>query len=91
MARIEDIWRILTLHCDEASRLASEALDRPLSGADRLAMRLHTLVCLSCRRYRRQISDLRRISGRLADRIDPPAPPLTDAARERIRQALEDG
>lgn len=90
MARLEAIWRILTLHCDESSRLASESLDRPLAGPDRLALRLHGLVCASCRRYRVQIHDLRRIAGRMADPSESPgAARLPDDARERIRRALK--
>ena len=92
MPRINDLWRILTLRCAEASRLGSEALDRPLSRVDRLALRLHLIGCASCRRFCRQVRDLRRISARLADGADdPPAEPLPDDARERIGRSLRDG
>ncbi len=91
MARYEIVWRILTLRCEEASRLSSESLDRALSGSDRLAWRLHLLVCVSCRRYRREILTLRRISTRFHDPVDSPAATLPEEARERIKRSLRDG
>ena len=91
MARYEILWRVLSLPCEEASRLSSESLDHDLASADRLAWRLHLLICISCRRYRRDILALRRISTRLAEQTDPPVPamPLPDDARERIKRALK--
>ena len=88
MARFETLWRILTLHCDEASRLASASLDRPLGPGDRAAAALHRLSCRSCRRHRRQILDLRRIALRMAEHPAPPAPPLPDDVRDRLRRSL---
>ncbi len=92
MSRMNAIWRILTLHCAEASRLDSEALDRPLSRVDRLALRLHLIGCGSCRRFGRQVRALRRISARLAGEAgDPAAEPLPEEARERIKRSLGGG
>ncbi len=91
MKRSEILWRILTLHCDEAARLASGSLDRPLPGHDRLALRMHLLVCRSCRRHRRAILALREVAGRLGAEVDPPVPSLPDDARERIKKALREG
>jgi hypothetical protein len=91
MAQLESVWRVLTLRCEEASRLASESLDRPLPFEERLAMRLHQMICRSCRRYARQVVELRRISTRLAEQVDPPvlAIPLPEEARERIKRTLK--
>ncbi|BCX81926.1 hypothetical protein MIT9_P1508 [Methylomarinovum caldicuralii] len=50
------------LNCEQAARLASEGLDRPLTLKERLALRFHTLMCRGCRRYRRHLEILRRIS-----------------------------
>jgi hypothetical protein len=93
MVRIESVWRVLTLRCVEASRLASESLDHPLCPEDRLAMRLHQMICRSCRRYGRQVVELRRISTRLAEQTDPPATAvqMPEEARERIKRALREG
>jgi hypothetical protein len=89
MARYEIVWRILTLRCVEAARLSSESLDRALPGHDRLAWRLHLLVCVSCRRYRREVITLRKISTRLREPVDPPGTSLPDEVRERIKRSLK--
>jgi hypothetical protein len=82
------VWQILTLPCSEAARISSESLDRTLPFHDRLAVRLHTLACASCRRYRRQILSLRKTATRLAERVNPPGPALPDDVRERIKRSL---
>jgi hypothetical protein len=83
---------ILTLSCDEASRLTSAAMDRPLSPVERIGLRLHRLGCRFCRRYRRQLNLLRDLlrqhDARIAARADISAATLPPDARERIRQAL---
>ena len=80
--------RALSLNCKEAVRLQSDALDRPLSPAQRAGLRLHLLLCKWCRRYGRQIKFL-RIVARDCDHVREPAQPLPAAARERIRRALK--
>ena len=46
------------LSCLEATRLASDRLDEPLSPAQRWPMALHLLICRHCRHFDR---DLRRL------------------------------
>ena len=93
MTRPGAVWRLLHLPCREASRLASESLDRDLGTLDRLALRSHLLCCSACRRYRRQIGLLRDAMRRLAARAesggDLPGPPLPDDVRDRIERALK--
>ena len=89
MTRHEIVWKVLTLPCREATRLTSESLDRRLPAHDRLAVRLHLFVCLSCRRYRHQMLTIRRISTRLAEAVDPPAATLPADVRERIKRSLD--
>ncbi len=43
------------MNCREASRLASERLDRKLSVRERLAFRFHLMMCRTCTRYARQL------------------------------------
>lgn len=50
---------ILAISCREASRLASEALDRELTRRERWALRIHTWLCHGCRRFVAQISTMR--------------------------------
>lgn len=54
------------MNCRQAARLLSAAMDRPLTRGERLALRLHTLLCTGCRNYRRQIAFLRRACRRRA-------------------------
>jgi hypothetical protein len=72
------------LTCRHATRLISDALDRPLSRGQRLRLGLHLLLCPPCYRFRRAA---RWLHGALA----APAADvrLPDEARARIRAALE--
>ena len=73
---------LLTLHCEESSRLLSEGFERDLSLVEWWAVRLHFLSCKACRRFHRQLSFLQeaarqhqeksrdaKLSGDLQDRI----------------------
>ena len=50
------------LSCHEASRLMSEAQDRPLAMRERLALRTHTLICKGCRNFEDNLRSLRVIA-----------------------------
>ncbi len=79
------------LSCKEAIRLASEALDRPLSVRSRIALRAHLLMCSACRAVSRQMRALDSLIGdRFARDVDSRAasPSSDPAARDRVRQAL---
>jgi hypothetical protein len=52
------------LSCKEASQLMSAAMDRRLSLGERLALRLHLLICLGCRRFQSQMDFLREACRR---------------------------
>lgn len=71
------------LSCRHTSLLLSQREERPLSRRERLALRLHLLICVYCRRYARQLRRLRRMLRHLGrqTRLDP-------GARERIRSAI---
>jgi anti-sigma factor ChrR (cupin superfamily) len=74
------------LSCKETAVLVSRAQDRQLSWGERLAMRLHLLICDACRQFVRQVQFLRKAGGYARDH----APDLhseivlPEAARERI-------
>jgi predicted anti-sigma-YlaC factor YlaD len=94
MSRLKTVWRLLNLSCEQISRLASESLDRDLGRLERFALRSHLLYCTACRRYLRQIAQLRAALRRLATRVesgqDLPGPALPDDVRDRIRRAMND-
>ncbi len=77
------------LSCKQVSELVSESHDRHLSRGERLRVRLHLMLCKLCRRYQRQIRFIEHIGRRLAGEETPLIKPLDEAARERIRQKLE--
>jgi putative zinc finger protein len=58
----------MMLSCKEASRLVSQGLDRRLGFAERLALRLHLLICDGCTNFSRQVAFLQKAIARLADR-----------------------
>lgn len=75
--------------CREASRLASTALDRPLSFSRRMELRVHLAMCAACRAYSRQIGNIDRlVRGRTARLEDDSDIHLDPAARQRISEAL---
>lgn len=84
--RLRSIWTILTLRCDGAARLLSDAEDRKLHLDERLALKLHLLICALCRRYRAQLRLLKELIA-----LRPPTmtrsgqTALSDAAKSRIR------
>jgi hypothetical protein len=85
------VKRVLTLCCDESTRLVSESLDRELPFGERLAVRLHALCCRSCRRCRKQFVFLRQALVRRmhdAEMAVPSRPALSGEARARIKRVL---
>jgi len=56
--------------CKEASRLASQQLDRNLSFGERFQLRLHLMYCAGCKRMEEQFRFLRQASGAWINRID---------------------
>jgi hypothetical protein len=79
--------------CREASRLISESQDHPLVMHQRIALRIHTLLCAACRSYERQIIFIDEVFRLRALKGNPDLPTsesLDDAARERIRIRLAD-
>ena len=55
------------LSCRETTRLVSQGLDRELAAGERVALRVHFLYCLGCRRANRQMAFLRRAVRALAE------------------------
>ena len=60
------MFRRLThmLSCKEASRLLSQAQDRPLALGERVKLRLHLVVCTACTRFGRQLAFMRTALSR---------------------------
>lgn len=66
MARktLKNIVLILTMRCDEASRLISHSQEAPPAGAEKYALSFHLLICSLCRKYKRQLKLMRELLSR---------------------------
>ena len=66
-------------------------MDARLSWRQRLAVRVHLLYCVWCRRYVTQIQFLRKAAKELAiEGPDKSAAKLSDQAKEQMLKRLED-
>ncbi|MDF7808394.1 zf-HC2 domain-containing protein [Pontiellaceae bacterium B12219] len=75
--------------CKEISKLVSESLDRELPLRERMAMRLHLMMCSLCRTYSHQMRQLRSVLKKASDVETPTEQTLSEEARLRIKQALK--
>jgi predicted anti-sigma-YlaC factor YlaD len=48
------------MNCEQATRLMSDAEDRPLTLSEKAALRLHLMMCVGCRRFSSQVGVLRQ-------------------------------
>ena len=55
------------LSCKGATRLASQGLDRPLTGWEQWRIRVHLAVCDACTRFDAQMRFLRRAMRKYKD------------------------
>ena len=62
----------LQLDCQEVSRLISAAQDDRLPAPERARMRLHFVICQTCRDVDEQMGFLRRAMRKLGDEELPP-------------------
>jgi hypothetical protein len=76
------------LSCKRAAKLALQGLDRPLRLRERVALRLHTLLCRLCGRYRRQLDFLQHACEQAEEHVGLDIA-LTETARSRIREQLK--
>lgn len=66
----------LNLSCQEVSRLISRGQDEALPPGERARMRLHFVICQTCRTVEEQLQFLRRAMRQLdLDRDSDDAPP----------------
>ena len=90
MNRLAKIVRALSPNCQEAIRLQSDALDRPLTWLQRIGLRIHLTLCVWCVRYGRQIKFL-RTAAQQCDHDPVPKQSLPREVRKRIKRVLEAG
>jgi hypothetical protein len=80
------------MSCERASKLISQSMDRSLTLRERWALRFHLVLCVYCRRYRRQLQLIRDAMRRVME-IERPVSAGGDAlspeARQRIAEVLQ--
>ena len=79
---------ILTLKCEKSSQLVSDSLDRDLSAVERWAVRLHYIACWSCRRFGKQVRQIREAFEQYPQRTTDEEG-LSDDAMNRIKNAIQ--
>ncbi len=92
MGRLHDLWHLLTLPCAGMTELASRALDADLKPGERVALRVHLLTCVPCRRFADQIRAIGQALQRVGSDHDVDlvaGPGLPDDVRARIKLRLE--
>jgi len=86
------LMAMMTPSCEIITHRISESYDRKISFRERLSIRIHTLGCVLCERYRRQLLSIHDILQRYSgdgefieeDEI------LPQASKERLKQRLQD-
>lgn len=79
------------LRCKAVSQLVSESLDRDLPFRQRLAIRLHFMMCKYCFRYKKQLYALKDIIRHQAptdEEREVGGLSLSSEARDRIKNSL---
>jgi hypothetical protein len=77
------------INCKETSRLSSDAQERPLSLAERFGVYIHLLICKPCVNFNKQLKFMRKATASANDNVSmKPDTGMSDSARERIRQQL---
>jgi len=60
------------INCRNATRLLSEAQERPLSITERMALKLHVIMCSGCQNFKDQMETLRLMTRAYAKRKNEP-------------------
>jgi hypothetical protein len=78
------------LSCKQVSELVSQSLDRPLTRRQRIAVRLHLLVCIACARFKRQIVLIQAMIDQFVSETEQnEALTLSLSAKERMTSVIK--
>ena len=64
MKFIRNIFLILTLKCRESSFLLTSSENKELDWSEKIALRMHVMVCHKCRHFKKHLSILNKIFQR---------------------------
>jgi hypothetical protein len=90
MIDMKKILKLLSfINCKEASQIASDAQERPLSLGEKINVYLHLLICKPCVNFNKQLKFMRKATASANDQVSiKPDTGMSDNTRERIRQQL---
>jgi len=57
------------LNCKQNSELLSQCLDRPVTFREKIAMRLHLMMCLGCRNFEKQLVFIRKAAREMTHKL----------------------
>lgn len=57
------------LNCKQNSELLSQSLDRPVSLREKMAMRMHLMMCRGCRNFEKQLTFIRKAARELPRKL----------------------
>ena len=82
----------MTPSCDVVTHRISESYDRKLSLRERLSISIHTMRCVLCERYRRQLESIHNMLQRYSSdgEFIEEDEKLPQASKERLKQQLHD-
>ena len=89
MFPIKSLLKILTLTCDESSRLVSDGFERELNRTERAALRLHLVSCTGCKRMQKQLRFLHQLHQASGPGLPTIKTALPPDARHRLEQSLQ--
>ncbi len=57
------------LDCKHNTELLSQSLERPLTWRERMAMRMHLMMCRGCRNFEKQLAFIRKAARELPRKL----------------------
>jgi hypothetical protein len=78
------------LSCKEASQIISQSLDRPLTMRERLAVKLHLLICKYCKQFSQQLQTIRNALKIASTKIEnDDTIKMPSETKKRLMQSIE--
>ena len=91
---LHNVKMLVAQSCEQASRLASESLDRDLSWSELWGLRFHSFLCRSCRRMVRQLTMIRALLSKMPEasqqQLRENLPQLSADRKRQIKQLLRE-
>lgn len=57
------------LNCKQNSELLSQAMDRPITMREKIAMRMHLMMCSGCRNFEKQLEFIRKAAREMPRKL----------------------